>query len=364
MPLDLKDPRKGKTPFYSIRGTYLHVYVNQSCGTDKRPVAARMLRDLEGAIERGEYPPKEAAADREQPTFLTAAVAYLEAGRSPRYVATLIKHFGETLLHEIDQAAIDAAAAAICGHTSAGNRNASVYTPVSAILHHAGVATVMQADGQMANIRRPKGAKGRVVTDWLVPPDALGIIAAASFDSEFQLFLNDLLYTGQRPFCEVVVRQREDLRLEEGTAWTRRGKDGIASDIRLLDELCAGFAAHLATHDRRRVYRFHRGGHLNHMLVRAKLAYLGIPCPIRRPTGWKQPPNRLTWVNFKTFRHTWATWMRVYAGVDQIGLLATNNWRDPRSPARYAHAVARDEWNRVDLLPTSGKSVDRKRDVS
>ena len=34
-----------------------------------------------------------------------------------------------------------------------------------------------------------------------------------------------------------------------------------------------------------------------------------------------------------------------------LGLVATGNWRDPRSAARYAHVVARDEWERVEKLP-------------
>ena len=91
---------------------------------------------------------------------MSAAIAYMEAGRRKRYVAKLIKHFGETPLDQIDQAAIDQAAIAL--HPNAGNatRNAAVYTPVSAILHHAGVDI---------KLRRPKGAKGRVVTDWLRP---------------------------------------------------------------------------------------------------------------------------------------------------------------------------------------------------
>ena len=43
--------------------------------------------------------------------------------------------------------------------------------------------------------------------------------------------------------------------------------------------------------------------------------------------------------------------MRRYGGLDDIGLAATNRWRDPRSARRYAHAVAREEWSRVEALP-------------
>ncbi|MGB6997305.1 MAG: hypothetical protein WBD96_07080, partial [Pseudolabrys sp.] len=110
------------------------------------------------------------------------------------------------------------------------------------------------------------------------------------------------------------------------------------------------------------VFKFRQGGHLKYLLVRAKLAALGLSCPVRRPTGWKQPTNRLHWANFHTFRHTYATWMRKFGGLDEIGLVATGNWRDPRSARRYAHAVPREEWNKVDSLPsvTRGKSVESR----
>ena len=36
--------------------------------------------------------------------------------------------------------------------------------------------------------------------------------------------------------------------------------------------------------------------------------------------------------------------MRRYGGTDVQGLTSTGNWRDLRSAARYAHGVAREEW--------------------
>jgi len=52
--------------------------------------------------------------------------------------------------------------------------------------------------------------------------------------------------------------------------------------------------------------------------------------------------------------HTWATWMRRYGGTDVRGLVATGNWRNERSAARYSHVVSREEWDRVDNLPSLG----------
>ena len=61
MPLKLVAPRTGKSPNFTIRGSYLGVAVNKSCGTDKRSVARAILAKLERAIESGEYPPKQVA---------------------------------------------------------------------------------------------------------------------------------------------------------------------------------------------------------------------------------------------------------------------------------------------------------------
>lgn len=345
MPLKIVWSRKSKTTNAYIRGSYLGVAVDKSCRTDRRPVARAELKRLEKAIERGEYPPKEAPPRSEQLTFLSAAVAYMESGHRRRYVARLIKHFGATPLTEIDQGAVEAAAVAIHPHAGPGTRNACVFTPVSAIMRLAGVKI---------DLKRPKGGKGRVVTDWLIPEDAFGIIMAAeAFDRELALLLTFLLYTGVRLGAALNL-QREDVRLEDHAAWVRHQKGQPATDVRLRDDLRDALAKHLKAHGERRVFRFHQGGHLKHQLVRAKLAYLGLPCPVRRPKGWRAPPYRLAWANFHSFRHTWANWMRK-VGLDVQGLVATGNWRDPRSAARYVHAVAREEWKAVDQLPSMGK---------
>jgi integrase len=344
MPLKLVPPRHVRTSHLYIRGSYLGVRVDKSSGTDRRSVAQTILKRIEREIERGEYQKTKIVS--KSPTFLTAAIAYLEAGRRKRYVARLIKHFGETPLDQIDQTAIDAAAVAL--HPNAGNatRNAAVYTPVSAILHHAGVDL---------KLRRPKGAKGRIVTDWLRPEDADAIITAADqIDQEFGTLLRALLYTGLR-LGEVLDRWRwEDINLEDGAAWTRREKGGIESDAKLRPDLVAALRLLRPADGEGRVFRFRQGGHLKHLLTRAKLAALGLPCPVRRPVGWQAPDNRLSWVNFHTFRHTFATWFRLYGDGDVQGLVATRNWRDPRSAARYSHAVMSDEWKRVDRFPNVG----------
>jgi hypothetical protein len=124
MSLKLVPARNAKTKNLYIRGAYLGVAVDRSSGTAKRSVALAVLKRLEKAIECGEYPPREATPGRaQQPTFLSAALAYLKAGRRQRYVAKLIKHFGETPLADIDQAAIDEAAIVLYPLVKPATRN-------------------------------------------------------------------------------------------------------------------------------------------------------------------------------------------------------------------------------------------------
>lgn len=320
-----------------------------SSGTHKRSVALKQLKLIEECIEEhGQYPAPEPKPHSGEPTFLSAAIAYMQAGGRRKYLAPLIKHFGGTPLPKVDQDAIDAAATAIYPHVSnPATRNGYVYTPVSAILHHA-------LGDKCPIIRRPKGAKGRVKTDFMWPPDAFAIIGAADeIDFEFGLYLRVLLYTGIRK-SEGLKMLPDDTQPDENAAWLRDSKNGDPRMLKLREDIVGPLRAHLKNHNGERLFRFKDGGHFKHLLLRAKLAACGLPCPVRRPTGWKPPQHRLAFVGFHTFRHTWATWMRRYGGADVQGLAETGNWRDPRSAQRYSHAVAREEWDRVDNLPSVG----------
>ncbi len=341
MPLYLRPPHK--SPNWSIRGTYLGVAVERSAGTPKRAIAEQQRKKLEGQIERGEYPPKPKQPDA--PTFLSAAVAYMKAGRPRRYVGKLIDHFKETPLHEIDQNAIDKAAAAIYPNVTPATRNVAVYTPVGAILHLAKVDITVQ---------RPKGHKGNIVTRFLLPPDAFAIIDAAfAIDEELGRLLTFLLYTGCR-IGEALALKWENISMREHwEAYIETSKNGDARTVRLTPDAIASLGPVKASG---RVFRFRQGGHRNFLFLNAKVTACGLP-PVKRPKrGEKQikPPYRLSWVTFHTFCHTWATWMRKFGGADLQGLVATGRWRDPRSAARYAHVVSHEEWDRAASLPSRG----------
>lgn len=350
MPLKLYPPRAGKTPNWSIRGIYLGVPVDRSAGTPKKSVAQSELTKLEKRIERGEYPPR--PAEPVGQTFIGAAVNYLKSGGDRQGLAALIRHFGETPIFRITQEDIDTAALELYPTATAATRNRKVYTPCSAVIRRA---------GRDLRLKRPPGAKGRQRTEFLSPTDAALILNAA--DPDFRALLLVLLYTGCR-IGEVMRMKWEDVDLQHRWAYIGQTKNGDPRTTFLREDVAEALAALAGGRSEGPVFPFRMGGGLKDRLVAAKLKACGVNRPPRKRGETKEsrriPPHRLKWVGFHTFRHTWATWMRRYGKADVQGLVATGNWRDPRSAARYAHVAAREEWSRVESLPSvaGGKSVE------
>jgi integrase len=322
MPLKAIPPRPGKTPYWSIRGTYLGVYVDRSAKTRSGAVAKKLLHKWEREIERGEF------AERAEPTFASAALSYMAAGGERLFLAPLLNHWGEKPLREIDQAAIDTAALALYPTARAATRNRQVYTPVSAILKHAGIDH---------RLKRPKGSAGTPRTRWLWPEQAEQIFEAAEkVDAEFAVFLHFLCYTGLR-LSEALRLQVSDVRLAEGFAFVTDTKNGEPRPVHLNAHVVATLASHPQGLDRTgALFRFRKNGRLYNLLKATKL----------------KAGEGLEWVTFHTFRHTWATWMRRFGNIDTAGLVATGAWKDRKSAARYEHVVVSEEARRADLLPT------------
>lgn len=324
MPIKLISPRKGFTPYYYGRGTYLGEFVNRSTKCVRPALARKVIKEWEDQIERGRFSAKAG------PTFLSAATAYKKSGGDERPLDKLIDHFFETPLSEIDQVAVDAAALKLFPEHSAATRNREVYTPVSAVLKHAGI------DFQL---RRPKGSRGRELTGWLWPEQAQALIGAAyKKDAEFGLLCLFLLLTGLRLSEGARHFTCDRLRLSESYAFIPRTKNGEPRPVFLPPDLVAALANHPRGLDRgtEPVFRFHKGGRLYDMLEEAATA-AGVALPERQA--------------FHIFRHTYGTWMRRYGGLDTRGLVGTGAWRSEQSASRYAHTVVSEDAQKAALLP-------------
>lgn len=337
MPLKLIPPRQGKTPYYAVRGTYLGRYVDRSTRTGAKPLAAKMLREWQRQIERGEF------SARGDPTFADAALAYMQAGGERRFMTPLLEHFGRIPLAQVDQAAIDKAALTLYPLASPATRNRQVYSPVSAALKRAGIEISM---------KRPKGAQGRRLAGWLWPEQAFALFDQARLlDPEFALLLVLLTYCPLR-LAEPLAMRCDDVRIDDAFAYVPDSKNGEPRPIHLPPFV----RAQLRTHPRgiarkgERLFRFHKGGHI-YSLLRAAAFKAGITLPERQA--------------FHILSHTYGTWMRRFGGLDDIGLIATGRWKDRDSVERYAHAVVAEEARQADVLPVPrrGKAGGRIRGV-
>lgn len=372
MPLKLVPPRSGKSPNYSIRGTYLGIYIERTAGTSDKKHATAILRRTQKAIERGDYAPAPEPV-KAQPTFADAALAYLKAGGEPNYIGRIIELTGphalrDMLIKDVDQIAIDNAANALYPTATPATRNRQFYTPVSAVLKRAGIERKVQ---------RPKGWRGSKATQWLEPEQAFPAINAAyNIDPEFGLLCLSYLYTGMRLSDPLRARLR-DLRLDQAMLYIPDTKNGEPRPVHLPPIVVEAFRSQpprsarprklsdakipngaagrsrtdadvpfLERSPNAKLFRFNVGGHLRAMLTEAFTA-----------AGLSFEPRE---GGFHIFCHTYGTWMHRYGSLDTVGLTRTGRWKDIESAERYMHTKASEEARRADLLPVAaigGKSV-------
>jgi integrase len=324
MPYALVPPKAGRSPFWRVRGTEFSIPIDRSTQTSDKRVAAKLLAQWRTEAQQLAVAPPDATSGL---TFASASIAYMNAGGERRFLAALLKHFREKPLAKIDQAAIDAAAVALYPESTAATRNRQVYSPVSAILRHAGV---------MVPLRRPKGAHDGRRVDWLRPDQAFALLdAAGAIHERFGALLTFLLYTGVR-LSEALRLEWSDVDLTAAVALIRETKNGEPLTVHLPPPIIAA----LASLDRAkpRVFRLTKAGRLYHLLAEAETR-----------AEIELPPRTA----FHVLRHTHATWRRLYSGADTAAVVASGLWRSRTAASRYEHLDVTEEARKSDMLPTA-----------
>jgi len=252
----------------------------------------------------------------------------MQAGGENTFLEPVIRHFGERLLHTIRQADIDAAAVALYPVATPATRNRQVYTPVSAVLRHAGITI---------GLRRPKGAGGTPRTCWLSPDEAFALLAAArALHPRFGALCGFLLYTGCR-LGEALRVRPQDLDLPRGFAYVGTTKNGEPRPVHLPPQVVAELANIPLGKIDKQLFHYSKSGRLYQLLDEAATA-AGVRIPER--------------VAFHLWRHTYGAWMRRYGGLDTSGLVGTGAWKSRQAAAVYEHVNTSEEAKKADLLPT------------
>jgi integrase len=329
--MPLKLVRRGKSQNYYLRGTVRGIGVFETTGTDDRKAAEaiRIKRENE-VLDVSIFGPAATT------TFAAAALSYLEEGGERRFLGTcdeetgewslLIGHFGNMVVGKIRQAEVDAAALAIYPDAQAATRKRQVYVPVSAVLRHA----ARKGWCTMPSFRHPRVKQP--VTKWSTP-ERLGRLLPHCTPKLRRLVVF-LTYTGARISEALRIDWDADVSLERRSVILRRTKNGKPRSVNLPDPLLAELAA---------VPNEERHGKLFGWAAR-KAVYGPLKRACKKAGVEYLPPHQQG-------RHTYATWMRTYAGMDLIGLKEAGGWETLSSVERYAHVVPNEAAKASDRLP-------------
>ncbi len=308
MPLTLK--KRGKV--YYARGTIAGQHIRESTGCSNRAQAeAWAIRRQNEILQRHAF-----GTDATL-TFAEAALDYMETGGETRFLAPILKHFGDDfLMRDLDNAALNKAAAKLYPDATNATINRQLITPVRAI------ATQAAEDGKMPfrKFRTRKGDKAR--TRWLQPAEMESLLDNAG--AHLVPILAVMVGTGAR-VGECLKAEVRNLHPDTGQLWL----DDTKSDWPRMLKMPAR--------------------------ARDLILAAGVPeagALFRRPDGDpyimapRQVPIKTAFIRARkaaklgpdvtphVLRHTWATWFHA-ATKDFGGLLDLGGWRTPDMAQRY-----------------------------
>lgn len=331
MSLKLKRYPKRSSNWW-LRGTIRGQRVFETTGTDdqKAAEAIRIKREAQ-LLDRSVF------GDRATVTFAEAALSYLENGGEARYLGTchpvtkkwslLIGMFGSVPLVRIGQVEADDAARKLLPDCAASTRKRQVYGPLCAVLNHA----AQKGWTAVPRIRHPK-----VVTQpakWATPEYVQALLAHCA--PRLRRFVVTLVYTGARLSEVLRLNWENDVNLKARQLTFRRTKNGKPRVAHIPDALLAELTAVPQAERKGLLFAWSHKSHVRRPLMtaakRAGLPYL--------------TPHQLG-------RHTFATWLRVYAKRDLKGLMQDGGWDSVASVLRYAHTLEGETAQAVDRLPS------------
>ena len=316
MPLRVR--RRAGTRNLYITGTVFGAFIDQSARTGRPDVAEQIRVKTEAAILK-----RRVHGDKAVATFADALNLYLDMGGSARYTGALLKHFWDTRLADIDQLAINAAASTLYPRASAATRKRCVTGPVAAILHRA-------AEAGLSEWRRVRHPSVQPVARRALEPDEVNTLLQHAPNDRIRALALFMLYTGRR-LSECVELDWKDVRLADRQAFIGRTKNGNPITVHLAQPVVVALAN--LGHRDSRVF-----GYASRHGVR---------------TAWSTMCRRagLSVTRHEFGRHTCATWLRRYGGLDLQALMEAMGWRSINSALAYKHVNASEVQKAVDLLP-------------
>jgi integrase len=337
MPLKLVQ-RAGR-PCWYIRGTFAGNKIFESTGcTDKRE-ADRVRHEYEKRLLATEQ-------RRGSPTVSQLIDIYLAAGGEDRFAEKIRLTLGHYYADEVGQGEADAAADIAYPATSAATRLRQFYTPLNSIMRKA----VAQGRLKSWHITKPKAK--RPVHKWAEPEWFEAFWPHCS--PQIRALTTFLPYTGCR-LSEALSLTWERVRLDDATAFIPQTKNGQPRMVHLPPVVVEQLRNIMPDQPGGMVFRWWKYKTNACYAIEAAIANANKA----RADQGLPPIDRLT--SHQLGSHTYATWMRRYAGLDAFGLMATGRWKDQKSVAIYTHARPSEESVKSNMLPVPGKNSAKKR---
>ncbi len=251
-------------------------------------------------------------ADRVKTTFAEAALVYLEAGRSERFLKPIIEVIGERRIADLTPGEIKDLAVRLYPDAKAATRNRQVLAPVTAVVNCAAERGLCQPI-RIKRLKESKPQRTAVGRPWI---DAFRTSAVNNWVRALALFM----FTSGARLGDALSLTPSDIDLRGRVARVRRTKNGDPHDYLLTPEMAEELAVLEPRLDR--VFGYTQRRHLyaawRSTCEAAGLAYV--------------PPHQAG-------RHSFATEMIVRAKQDVATTAALGNWKSPRLLLEnYAHA--------------------------
>lgn len=304
MPLRIVPPRGGKSPFYTVRGTFAGRTVDATTKARNQEGAEKFKAGLELELTKQE-------ADRFVPpvTFKQAAQLYLEY-RDPKkrdraYIEKVVAMLGKYELRELKPHMLVDAANKLYPGSAGSTRNRNAVTPIGAVMHYAA------ENGLCPYVRMKKFKEKEPEPRW-VSMDIARVLIANS-EGPMRLALTWL-------FCQ---------------GW--RISDVLRVQHSHIDRKAATVRRHIAKTDKWRLTPLHADVLL---LLADEPRELGPLFPWRNKEEFyvdlRPLCDRLK-IRFTPHmaRHSFATW-RINAGVSPQEIMEAGGWEKITSVMRYA----------------------------
>lgn len=303
MSLRIVAPRGGKSPFYTVRGTFAGRIIDASTKARDKEGAERFKTRLEVELARKQ-------ADQYGPiTFKSAAELYLDY-RNPRkqdrtFIAKLVAVLGDEQLKEIKQHMLIRAANLIYRDAQPSTKNRNALVPAGAILHYA-------AENNLCPYMRVRKFKEKTPEPRSVTKDLARVLIANS-EGSMRMAMVWLFCQGWR-ISDVLRVQWQHIDREAGTVKYRIGKTDKwrvkplhADVLMLLSNTPKDFGRLFPWKDKSAFYRA-----LKPLCAKLKIKFT---------------PHMA--------RHSFATW-RVNDGASPQEIMDAGGWESINSVMRYA----------------------------